>query len=67
MVETVVLFLPNHQHTLKMGTELSPETSETLYIVTQLSDIEHFTALIEDQVTRSPPNVSESPPGLHPE
>jgi len=51
LVETVVLFLPNHQHTLKMGTELSPETSETLYILTQLSDTEHFTPLIEDQVT----------------
>jgi len=27
----------NHQHTLNMGKELAPETSETLYILTRLS------------------------------
>jgi hypothetical protein len=28
---------PNHQHTPKMGTELLPETSENLHILTWLS------------------------------
>jgi hypothetical protein len=31
-----VLVQPNHQHTLKMGTELVPETSVNLQILTQL-------------------------------
>jgi len=31
------LVLPNHQHTLKMGTELGPETSGNLHILTRLS------------------------------
>jgi len=34
--------LPKHQHTLKMGTELVPETSENLHILTQLSAQENF-------------------------
>jgi hypothetical protein len=32
-----VLLLPNHHHTLKMGTELVPDTSENLHILTRLS------------------------------
>ena len=31
-----LLVLPNHQHTLKMGTELGPEASEN-HILTRLS------------------------------
>jgi len=32
-----VLVLPNHQHALKMGTELVAETSENLHILMRLS------------------------------
>jgi len=32
-----VLVLQNHQHTLKIGTELYPETSENLHVLTRLS------------------------------
>jgi hypothetical protein len=35
--------LPNNQHTLKMGMELVPETSENLHILMQLSAPENFT------------------------
>jgi len=31
------LVLPTHQHTLKVGTEVVPETSEILHILTRLS------------------------------
>ena len=41
--QSSVLVLPNHQHTLKMGTELVPETSENLHFLTQLSPWENFT------------------------
>jgi hypothetical protein len=34
--------LPNKQHTLKMGTELVPEKSEKLFILTRLSIRENF-------------------------
>jgi hypothetical protein len=34
---------PNHQHTLKVGTELVPELPENLHILTWLSDHENFT------------------------
>ena len=34
---TTVLVLPNHRHTLKMGTELVAETSENIHILTRLS------------------------------
>jgi len=34
--------LPNNQHTLKMGKELVPETSENLHILMQLSAPENF-------------------------
>jgi hypothetical protein len=34
--------LPNHQHTLKMGTVLLPETSEKFHILTRLSARENF-------------------------
>jgi len=34
--------LPNHRHTLKMGKELVPETSENLHILTLLSTRENF-------------------------
>jgi hypothetical protein len=34
--------LPNHQHALKIGTELVKETSENLYILTQLSAGDNF-------------------------
>jgi hypothetical protein len=34
--------LPKHQHTLKMGTEFVPETSENLHILTQLCVRENF-------------------------
>ena len=38
-----VLVLPNQQHTLKMGTELLPETSgKNLQVLTQLSVRENF-------------------------
>jgi hypothetical protein len=40
--------LPNHQHALKMGTELVTETSENLHILTRLSAQENF---IELQIT----------------
>ena len=30
------MVLPNHQHALKMGTELGPETSENLHTLTRL-------------------------------
>lgn len=33
---------PNHQHTIKMGTQLVQETSENLNIVTWLSARENF-------------------------
>jgi hypothetical protein len=36
------LVLPNHQHTLKMGTELFPVTSENLHTLTQLSARENL-------------------------
>ena len=36
-LEDVLVVLPHHQHTLKLGTELVPETSENLLILTQLS------------------------------
>jgi len=35
--ELSVLVLPNHQHILKMGAKLDPETSENLRILTRLS------------------------------
>jgi len=38
-----VLVLPNHQHIVKMGTELVPEKSENLHILTQLSARENIT------------------------
>jgi len=31
------MLLPNHEHILKMGTEIVTETSENLHIFTQLS------------------------------
>jgi hypothetical protein len=37
-----VLVLPNHQHTLKMGMELVPETSGHLHISTRLSARENI-------------------------
>ena len=51
LVETEVLFLPNHQHSLNIGTELPPETSETLHILTRMSGTENFTEHSEEQVT----------------
>jgi len=39
---TTVLVLPNHQHTLEMGKELIPETSENLHILTLLSARENL-------------------------
>jgi hypothetical protein len=42
MVEKTVLVLPIHQHTLKLGTELGPETSENLHILTRLSAQENI-------------------------
>jgi len=33
---------PNHQHTLKMGTELVPDMSENLHILTRLSARKNF-------------------------
>jgi hypothetical protein len=36
------LVLPNYQHTLKMGTDLFPETSEELHILKHLSVQEDF-------------------------
>jgi len=41
MLAKTVLVLPNHQHTLKMGTELGPETSEN-HILTRLSPQENI-------------------------
>jgi len=38
----LVLVLQNHQHTLKMGTMLVPETSGKLHILTLLSARECF-------------------------
>ena len=35
--QDVKIFIPNHQHTLKMGTEIVPEMSENPHILTQLS------------------------------
>jgi hypothetical protein len=32
-LKQIVLVLPNHQHTLKMGTELFPEMSENLDVL----------------------------------
>jgi len=34
--------LPNHQHVLKVGTEIVTETSEKLHILTQLSAQENL-------------------------
>jgi len=34
--------LPTHQHALKIGTEVLPETSENLHILTRLSARENF-------------------------
>jgi len=45
MTESKVLILPNHQHTLKMETELAPEKSGNLDIFTRLFVREN---LIED-------------------
>jgi len=42
MVAKTVLVLPNHQHTLKMGTELGPETSENRHILKRLSPQENI-------------------------
>ena len=36
------MVLPNHQHKLKMGRKLFPETSENLHILTRLSARENF-------------------------
>jgi hypothetical protein len=41
-LKSSVLVLPNHQHDLKMGTELFPETSENPHILTRLSSRETF-------------------------
>jgi len=41
----MVFLLPNHQHTLKMGMELAPETLENLHTLTQLSAQENFIEL----------------------
>lgn len=41
-LQGVFLVLPKHQHTLKMGTELAPETSQNLHTLTQLSAREDF-------------------------
>jgi len=38
----MILVLLNHQHTLKMGTDLFPETSENLHILTLLCDPRKF-------------------------
>ena len=37
MEAKTVMVLQNHQHTLKMGTELGPETWENLHILMRLS------------------------------
>ena len=37
-----VLALPNHQHTLKMGMKIVPETSENFHILTWISAWENF-------------------------
>jgi len=41
-IESSVLVLLNHQHTLKMGTYLAAETSENLHILTRLSARENL-------------------------
>ena len=48
-----VLVLPNHQHTLMMGTELVAETSENLNILMRIFARENFTV-----VNCSKPHVS---------
>ena len=42
LVGPSVLVLPNHQHTLKMGTEVVPATAEKLHLLTLLSARENF-------------------------
>jgi len=42
------MVLPNHQHTLKMGTELVSETSVNLHILTLLSARENFIGFTDD-------------------
>ena len=44
--QSAVLVLPNHQHILKMGTELLLETSETLHTFKRLSARETFIELL---------------------
>jgi hypothetical protein len=41
-LKSSVLVLPSHQHALKMGTELGPETPENLHILTRLSTRENL-------------------------
>ena len=43
--QSSILVLPDHQHSLKMGTELFSETSENLHILMRLSAKEGFTEL----------------------
>ena len=54
VTQSSVLVLPNHQHALKCGKDLVPETSQNLHILTRLSAWEDFIEFCRRESFKTP-------------